>query len=257
MLGTYPLAETRILVVEDEAIVARDLAQRLEGLGYSVTGIAASGAEALSLAEQTLPSLVLMDITIQGPIDGVETAERMATRMDVPIVFLTAHTDTGTILRAKRVRPYGFLVKPLDERELLTAIEMAVSRHRSDVPARLLEQAVANAGVGMMMVSARGPAYKITMCNTAFERMSGYTLAEILGRSPWLFEGQAIVEAEDSRLRRALAADRECQVTCEMFRRDGTTLQGDLALSAVRNTSGDTTHFLMCLSQTNVTDLRR
>ena len=94
-------SDTRILVVEDEAIVARDLAQRLEDLGYEVTGTAATGAEALSLAQSTRPSLVFMDITIQGPIDGVETAHRLVSQMDVPIIFLTAHTDSGTIQRAR------------------------------------------------------------------------------------------------------------------------------------------------------------
>lgn len=253
MPGAYPLSETRILVVEDEAIVARDLAQRLEGLGYSVTGTAASGAEALALVEKIPPNLVFMDITIQGPIDGVETAERISSRMDVPIVFLTAHTDTGTILRAKQARPYGYLVKPLEERELLTTIEMAVSRHRSDVPARLLEQAIANAGVGMVMVSAFAPSHQITMCNTAFERMSGYSREEILGRSPWFLEGKARADEGETRLRRALKAGRECQVPCEVFRKDGTILTSDLALSAVRNSSGDATHYLICLSQVTST----
>lgn len=249
MSGAYPLSETRILVVEDEAIVARDLAQRLEGLGYSVTGTAGTGAEALALAEKTRPNLVFMDITIQGPIDGVETAQRIASRMDVPIIFLTAHTDTGTILRARQARPYGYLVKPLEERELLTTIEMAVSRHKSDLPARLLEQAIANAGVGMVMVSALGPSHQITMCNAAFERMSGYSLSEILGRSPWFLEGQEAASGTDTRLRHALTVGKECQVNCEIHRKDGSTLRSEVALSAVRNSSGEATHFLICLTR--------
>lgn len=249
MSGLNPFPGTRILVVEDEAIVARDLAQRLEGMGYSVTGTAASGAEALALAETTPPNLVFMDITIQGPIDGVETAERLSSRMDVPIIFLTAHTDTGTILRAKQARPYGYLVKPLEERELMTTIEMAISRHKSDVPARLMEQAIANAGVGIVMVSAFGPSHQITMCNVAFERMIGYAQSEVLGRSPWFLEGPPEA-GNGERLRRALKTGQECQVSCRVFRRDGTAFIGEIAFSAVRNAHGETTHFLVCVTAT-------
>jgi CheY-like chemotaxis protein len=147
MFGADRRSDTRILVVEDEAIVARDLTLRLQGLGYEVTGTAATGAEALALAQSTRPTLVFMDITIQGPMDGVETAHRLISRMDVPIVFLTAHTDTGTIQRAKRARCYGYLIKPFEERELISTIEVAVSRHSHDRPARLMEQAIANADV--------------------------------------------------------------------------------------------------------------
>ena len=238
-------------MVEDEAIVARDLMQRLEGLGYSVTGTAASGAEALALADSTRPNLVFMDITIQGTMDGIETAKRLSHRMDVPIIFLTAHTDTGTIQRAKQARPYGYLIKPLDEREMITTIEMVMSRHVSDVSARLMEQAIANAGVGMVMVSARGPSYPVTMCNAAFERLSGYSRADVVGSSPWFLEGPALVEASETRLRRALDAVRDCQAGCEVFRRDQTTIETDLALSAVGAASGEATHFLICLSQTS------
>ena len=140
---------TRILLVEDEAIIALDLRQRLESHGYVVTGIAVNGADALRLAETTRPTLVFMDITIQGPIDGIETAKQLTSRMDVPVVFLTAHADAPTIARAKAAKPYGYLVKPFEERELATTIEMAVYRHRTESQARLLEQAISSANTWM------------------------------------------------------------------------------------------------------------
>src|SRR6187549_1500220 len=165
---------TRILLVEDEAIIALDLRQRLEALGYIVTGIAVTGADALALAEATSPTLVFMDITIQGPMDGIETAKVLTSRMDVPVIFLTAHADTGTIRRAKAVRPYGYLVKPFEERELATTIEMAVYRHRIEAEARMLQQAIACASVGIVVANTHEPQLPITMCNAAFERMTGY-----------------------------------------------------------------------------------
>ena len=141
MVSDHASSGTRILLVEDEAIIAMDLRQRLESLGYEVTGIAVNGEEALALAETTRPTLVFMDITIQGPIDGIETAKVLTSRMDVPVVFLTAHADSTTIARAKAARPYGYLVKPFEERELATTIEMAVYRHKSESEARLLQHA--------------------------------------------------------------------------------------------------------------------
>lgn len=245
---SHPRSDTRILLVEDEAIVARDLSQRLEGLGYQVTGIASSGAEALALAQSTHPTLVFMDITIQGPIDGVETARQLSSRMDVPIVFLTAHTDTGTIQRAKRARAYGYLIKPFEERELITTIEMAIGRHQNDVPARLLEQAIARAGIGMVLASALGPAHRITMCNAAFERMSGHAASEVIGRSPWFLEGEGTDQAASARLRHALAEGGECQVSYMVYRKDGSPFWTDIVLSAVSSSFGKPTHFLLCLT---------
>ncbi|MBX7183968.1 MAG: response regulator [Vicinamibacteria bacterium] len=247
MAVSYPRSDTRILVVEDEAIVARDLAHRLEDLGYEVTGTAASGAEALALAQSTRPNLVFMDITIQGPIDGVETAHRLVSRMDVPIIFLTAHTDTGTIQSAKRARSYGYLIKPFDERELVSTIEMAVSRHRSDLPARLLQQAIASAGIGVVMTAAEAE-HRITMCNPRFELMSGYPSAEIVGRSPWFLGGDGTSPVACDEVKRALDEKGECRVDCLLFRKDGAPFWADVVVSAVRDSSGEATHSLLCIT---------
>lgn len=248
MSVTNRRSDTRILLVEDEAIIALDLAQRLEGLGYEVAGTAASGAEALDLAQSTSPTLVFMDIMIQGPMDGIETAKRLNSRMDVPIVFLTSHSDTGTIRRAKSANPYGYLVKPFEERELLTTIEMAVSRHQIDVPARLLQQAMASAGIGMVLASATDPAFAITVCNQAFLRLSGYESGEVVGRSPWLLEGPGTDAGARAALRRALHEQTDCQVTCRLHRKDGAAFPAALSVSPVRNPIGEATHFLLCLS---------
>jgi len=241
------LSSTRILVVEDEAIVARDLTQRLEGLGYEVTGTAATGAEALALAQSTRPTLVFMDITIQGPIDGVETARRLVSHMDVPIIFLTAHTDTGTIQRAKQARAYGYLIKPFEERELISTIEMAVSRHSSDVPARLIEKAIETAGIGVALASL--PNHRITMCNPAFERLAGYPSAEIIGRSAWFLEGGKPDASALEPLRRAIVDGREGSVNCRLSRGDGSIFHAAVAVSTVRNSSGEATHLLLCGSE--------
>ena len=123
---------SRILVVEDEPIVALDLQRHLEKLGYDVPAVAASGEEALASADLSSPDLVLMDINLEGDMDGVETAERMRRHHRVPVIYLTAYSNDRTLQRAKVTEPYGYLLKPFEERELQTTIEIALYRHRAE-----------------------------------------------------------------------------------------------------------------------------
>jgi PAS domain S-box-containing protein len=124
--------KTTILIVEDEAIVAADLAGKLRQLGYEVAGIAAKGEEAIVLADSLRPDLVLMDIQLEGHTDGIEAAEAISSQLDLPIIYLTAHSDAGTLARAKLSGPFGFILKPFEERELATNIEMALYKHQAD-----------------------------------------------------------------------------------------------------------------------------
>ena len=107
--------KTRLLIVEDEAIVAADLQSRLPQLGYQVAGTAASGEHALALAEQVQPDLVLMDIHLPGTMDGIETAREMRARFRLPVVFLTAYAEGATLQRAKLAEPFGYILKPFEE----------------------------------------------------------------------------------------------------------------------------------------------
>jgi PAS domain S-box-containing protein len=134
------MEQSAILIVEDERLVARDLERRLRRLGYNVIGPVASGEEALELVETTQPALVLMDITLQGLLDGVETAQQMRSRYHLPVVFLTAHSDAVTVQRAKSVSPFGYIIKPFDERELAITLEMAIYRSRAEQALRESEK---------------------------------------------------------------------------------------------------------------------
>src|SRR5438132_351234 len=123
---------TRILVVEDERIVARDIQASLQNLGYTVTALAASAEEALRNVAANPPELVLMDIRLTGESDGIQAAARIRADYHLPVIFLTAYADQQTIQRAKITEPFGYLLKPFEERELQTAIEMALYKHRSE-----------------------------------------------------------------------------------------------------------------------------
>lgn len=124
------MAEARILIVEDEHIVAMGIKRMLKGLGYTVTGVASSGEDAINKTESTFPDLVLMDIMLKGEIDGVEAAKEIKARFDVPVVYLTACSESKIVERAWKTGPLGYIVKPFDEKDLQKTIDVALHRHR-------------------------------------------------------------------------------------------------------------------------------
>ena len=123
---------SHILVVEDESIVALDIQSRLQNLGYQVPTTVGNGELAIEQVEATQPDLVLMDIMLQGELDGVQTAERIKERFDVPVIFLTAYSDESTLQRAKNTSPFGYLLKPFNDRELHTSIEITLTKHQGE-----------------------------------------------------------------------------------------------------------------------------
>lgn len=127
------MGEPRILLVEDEGLVALDIRKRLHALGYANVDTARNADKALSLAEQAAPDLALLDIKIDGPMDGIELGEELRRRCGTPVIYLTAFSDDETLNRAKRTEPYGFLVKPINQRELHSTVEVALYRHKLEL----------------------------------------------------------------------------------------------------------------------------
>lgn len=128
--------KARILVVEDEMIVARDIAQQLVALGYQVVGHATRGQEAIDLAGALQPELVLMDIQLAGAMDGIAAAQAIRLQFSLPVVFITAFAADAVLARAKLTEPFGYILKPFSERELRTVLEMALYKHQADSQAR-------------------------------------------------------------------------------------------------------------------------
>ena len=124
------MEKSQILVVEDESLVAIDILKTLESFGYEVSSTVSSGEAAIQKVEENKPDLVLMDITLKGSIDGVSTAQRIQARFDIPVVYLTAHSDDETVKRVIHSNPYGYIVKPFVEGELYDTIEKALDRHK-------------------------------------------------------------------------------------------------------------------------------
>ena len=118
-----------ILVVEDESIVSKDIQMSLKRLGYEICGSGATGEEAIDLAREKVPDLILMDIMLKGKLNGIETAHIIRESIDVPIIYLTAYADESTLSKAKITEPYGYIIKPFQEIDLHTSIEMALYKH--------------------------------------------------------------------------------------------------------------------------------
>ena len=122
----------RIFIVEDQRLIAADLENTLSKLGYQIVGTAAAGEEAIRKTDETRPDLVLMDIRLRGELDGIQAAMAIRQRAAIPIVYLTAYADEETILRAKVTSPFGYVVKPINQRELRAAIEIALYKHETE-----------------------------------------------------------------------------------------------------------------------------
>ncbi|HEY1186146.1 MAG TPA: response regulator [Gemmata sp.] len=134
------MSTTRILIVEDEALIAEELRDRLEQLGHTVIDIVDTAESAIATAAREAPGLVLMDIRLRGDEDGIDAATLISERADVPIVFMTAHSDADTIARAMLIRPYGYVVKPVREADLVTAVQTALLRHAAEERLRACEK---------------------------------------------------------------------------------------------------------------------
>lgn len=125
------MAVPTLLVVEDELVVAEDLRMTLSGLGYNVPGVAGDSDEAIALAGEIRPDIILMDIVLEGSeLDGISTAEKIRAMYGIPAIFITAYSDNATIDRAKHVGPFGYILKPFNIREVRSAIEIALYKHR-------------------------------------------------------------------------------------------------------------------------------
>ncbi|MBH8553918.1 response regulator [Nostocaceae cyanobacterium CENA357] len=178
------MINAKILVVEDEAIVAKDLGNRLKKFGHIVTAIASSGQEAINKALEFSPDLVLMDIRLKGQIDGVEAAQEIRKHLDIPIIYLTAYADDHTLERAKITDPFGYLLKPFKERELQTNIEIALTKHQLERQLKSSQKWLATLLKSISDgVIASDVQESITFMNPVAENLTGWKQEEAYGKS--------------------------------------------------------------------------
>lgn len=174
---------TKILIVEDENIVALDMMNRLRQFGYDVVAKASNGRTALKAVEEKTPDLVLMDIKLSGPIDGITTAGKIREIADVPVIFITAYADKETLNRAKVTDAFGYLIKPYNDRELYTNIEIALYKHAMEKRVKESEQwleVTLNSITDGVIATNKDNT--VRFMNPAAEKLSGYSVAESRGR---------------------------------------------------------------------------
>ncbi len=247
-------AAPKILVVEDELIVAKDLCAMLERFGYEVSGRAASGARALELAAELRPDLVLMDIHLRGQMDGIATAQELHRRQQLPVLFITAFADDDTIARASATHALGYVIKPFQEQELKSVLALAVEKSRSDrvlqerqdwltrtlasfgqgvvrsepgselhaaIKSELLQlhSALQEMADGVARFDADG---RCIFANRAYAQMHGYEAAELVGLH-WSALVAADARASGDAARSELKHERKLEAEVQGLRRDGST----------------------------------
>lgn len=170
------------MLVDDEAIITMQLEKRLSSMGYEVVGVASSGIESVDMARKLRPDLVLMDIVMPGPVDGIDAASRIRAELDIPIIFLTAFADETNISRAKDAEPFGYIVKPFHEKEIQASIEVALHKRAGEQRLRekqnLYHTIMREAFDPIIITDVSG---KILEVNERAEHLLGYRRKKLLG----------------------------------------------------------------------------
>lgn len=173
----------KILIVEDESIIAADIQDCLESLGYQVVTISATGAEAIADAAVFQPNLVLMDIRLKGELDGIQAARYIWQQYQIPIIYVTGYSDQATLERATATGPFGYILKPIEEKELYVTIETALQRHQIDIELQKREQWLStilqNIGDGVIVVDQQE---RVKFLNLTAQQMTGWQQHEAIGQ---------------------------------------------------------------------------
>ncbi|QEL20455.1 response regulator [Limnoglobus roseus] len=216
------MLKATILIVEDEALIAEDLREQLEQLGHTVVGVVDTADEAIAATRQKSPGLVLMDIRLRGGADGVDAATMISEWSDVPIIYMTAHSDADTVARAMLVQPYGYVVKPVRDSDLVTAIQTALLRHAAEARLRAFEtearRIVENTADLVLQILPDG---RMMSSNPAGRTALGYSPSQLCRLNFRQLVADSHGEAVPQLLSRAAEVDGDTQLQLTLAARDG------------------------------------
>ncbi len=285
---SHVMEKVKTLIVEDEIIVARDLQRHLEKMGHTVTSIVPSGEQAIEKIENEIPGLVLMDIVLQERMDGIETAEIIRSRFDIPVVFLTANGDKATFERAKNVEPLGYIVKPFKGEELRRVIEIALFRHKAEQKREALAReqrkglngllkkliikhrhtesvlkeseqkihkfthAVEQSSNAVVITDVKG---NIEYVNPGFTQMTGYTSEEAMGLNPRILKTDKTPPEEFNRLWKTISSGSEWSGEFCNKKKNGELFWECASISPVKDKEGVITNYIAV--KEDVTEHRR
>jgi PAS domain S-box-containing protein len=241
------MEKKQILVVEDEGIIALDLQNHLTRLGYAVPDIAYTGEQAIRRAKEIHPDLVLMDIRLEGEMDGIEAAEQIRARFGIPVIYMTAYADAATLKRAKITGPFGYILKPFGERELSSTIEMALYRHEMEQRLRESEQwfsaTLKSIGDAVIATDNEG---RIRFINPIAEALTGWKQEDALGQDIvqvfHIIDGETRAAIENpavDMLRKDAVVDLRKQIA--LIARDGRETPIDNNVAPIKDEKGNIT----------------
>jgi len=239
----------KLLIVEDEPVVALDLQQEVEQLGCEVVGLAESADEALVAAELCRPDLALMDVRIVGSMDGVQTARLLRTAYQVPVIFLTSYSDETTISRAAKEMPYGYLTKPFKSRELKASLQVALHKAKADAEDRAehqeLSATLGGVAAGLVTVGLDG---SIRFMNRSAEILTGYTQEKAKGGNlNHLFRLHDGLGREAPALVPLTGSNPIDEFGWMLDRTDGGKLMVDISVAPLSDGAGQTAGFVVTL----------
>ncbi len=233
------MEKSKVLIIEDEVIVAHDLADMLAQWGYGVVGIVSSGEQAVEKAKETNPDLVLADIKLKGKMDGIEASHCIRANSDVAIVYLTARTESDLFQRAKKTEPHGYLTKPVAPQEVLRTVEMALYKHEMEKRLRQSEaryrRIVETATEGVWIMDGE---FRTTFVNQRMADMLGYSVDEMLGRRVDSFMFPEDLGDHETKMRlRKKSVDQIYER--RLRRKDGETLWTTVSATALQDSEGN------------------
>ncbi|KJU84500.1 multi-sensor signal transduction histidine kinase [Candidatus Magnetobacterium bavaricum] len=219
----------KILIVEDEAVLSMQIKYEVLQMGYSVTGISDTGEKALASIGKEMPDIVLMDITLKGKLDGIETADLIHKQYNIPIIYMTAHSEKGTIERAKLTNPYGYLLKPVNIKELQIALDVTlyksmIDEEKAELTERLLSMTrqqhiiLDNASIGISLVKER----KFIWVNSKLAKIFGFTREDMEGQDTRIiYPSQEACEQFGKEAYCEIAGGEVYSTEIELVRKDG------------------------------------
>jgi PAS domain S-box-containing protein len=235
------MSKIKILVVEDESIVAKDIQNTLIRLGYDVPATASNAVSAYQKLDDIQPDLVFLDIKLKGDIDGIQIAEKIKNTYDIPVIFLTSFVDKGTLDRAKVTEPYGYIVKPFNESDLQSTVEMALYKFEKDKETKYNKERYENALLNLdEAIFILNTDYTINFMNPKAENYVGYGVDTANGKS--LFDLVSITDDNSIPLSKESVIEKlqaekvsEIRNTTLTFQRDNSVIKADLTCSPVRD----------------------
>lgn len=244
------MSKAQILIVEDETIIAKDIQNSLLNLGYSTVGIASAGTDAIEIAKEKKPDLILMDIMLRGNMDGIDTANRIKEHFNIPVIFCSAYFDQNTLERAKITEPFGYMIKPFEERELNITIEMALYKHKMEIELRdtreLFITTLKSINDGIISTDTNG---RVAFVNPVALSLTGLQKDEVMGKRPKDIlniksakTGKPIECPIDKALKKNAATLHDIDI---MISKDNNEMQIEHSSTPIRNDNGDISGVVM------------